>query len=70
MEKSEYLNIGPSGTFKASGNKDHDSIPTDVDNLFGNAGQTDPLKPEQTDPHSPFQIDPRLPIQIDPLKTE
>jgi hypothetical protein len=38
--------------------------------LIGNAGQTDPLKPEQTDPHSPFQIDPRLPIQIDPLKTE
>lgn len=34
MEKSEYLNIGPSGTFKASGNPSYDSIPQHVDDLL------------------------------------
>lgn len=34
MEKYEYLNVGPGGTFKPSGNPDFDSIPANVEKLF------------------------------------
>lgn len=40
LEKIYYVNVGPNGTFKPSGNRDFDSTPQDVDALFDHLRNT------------------------------